>query len=89
MLLNNHDIAIEIERTISSEFNKSFRHSPTIFSADQIELRSFADVLVILLALKSDKECLDFIDKIACYQNQRMSDIPDTKQIYLEFLELL
>ena len=89
MLLNNHDIAFELEHLLEKEFDCKYDHSGTIFSADSIETRSFYDVLALLLYMKAKKDYCDFINSIQEYKGKSMQEVLDCKGIYDEFLSLL
>ena len=88
-IANNHDIAIDLCRRLEKELNAKFYHTGTIFSADQIELRSFADVMVLLLHLKSERDWAEFVDKVNPYIGFNMRDIEGCDVIYDEFLKLI
>ena len=89
MILNNHDIARELERMLEKEFCCDYDHSGTIFSADSIEMRSFYDVLYLLLYMKGKRDYCNFIDSIYDYKGKSMQEIPNCKGIYEEFLSFL
>ena len=87
LITNNHDIAIELENILEKQFGVSFRHTTTIFSADNIEKRSFIDVINLLLHLYSIKDFDVFINGILKYKTLNMQEIPNTLDIYNKFLE--
>ena len=89
MQRNVHDIAIELEHILSREFNADFAHSGTIFSADFIEVESFHDSMVLLLYLKSDKDCIDFINDIYEFKGVNMNKIPNCEAIFEKFKSFL
>ena len=86
---NDHDIAIDLCRKLEKELGAKLYHTWTVFSADQIELRSFADAMVFLLHLKSDEDCTEFVDKVNPYIGLNMKDIKGCEAIYGEFLRLI
>ncbi len=88
-LANDHDIAIDLCKMLENEFHVKFYHSATIFSADQIELRSFVDAMVLLLYMKSNKDCIEFIDKVNPFIGFNMRDIGKCDVVYDEFLDLI
>ncbi len=88
-ITNNHDIAIALMNILEKEFGANFHHSQTIFSADKIEMRSFVDVMNLLLYLKSKGEWYSFSDEMYPYINRPMSDIKDCKTIFERFLTLI
>ena len=89
IITNNHDIALELCDMLEKEFNNNFHHSDTIFSADAIEKKSFVDVLELLLYLKSTQEYDAFATSLGEYRGIRMNDIPDSKEIFKKFLDLI
>lgn len=88
-VMNNHDIAIELCKMLEKEFGKNLLHSQTFLSEDAIELRTFVDVVNLLLYLKSPEGWCTFSDEIFQYKGKPMKDIPDCKEIHEKFLDLL
>lgn len=82
---NTHDIALELMDIMDREMNSDFHHSGTIFDADIIELRSFYDVIILLLYIKGKKESVVFQNKICKYKNTNMNKIKDYLAIFEEF----
>ncbi len=87
--MNNHDIAIGLCKMLEKEFGKNFLHSPTIFSADAIELGFFVDVMNLLLYLESSDDWHAFSDEVSPFKGKPMKDIPECSKIYEGFLGLL
>lgn len=89
LIANNHDIAINLCKMLEKELHVKLYHTPTVFSADQIELRSFVDAMVLLLHMKSQKDCINFVNKVNPYIGLNMRDIDGCNDIYDEFLKLI
>lgn len=91
MHYNRHDFAIEIEKIFTKITKKDFAHSPTIFSADSIELGSFYDCICILLFCYGKEGTLDFFDDLHVYKGLNMNKIKmkDLIAIRTKFYELL
>lgn len=91
MPYNPHDFAIEIEKIFYKITKIDFSHSPTIFSADSIELGSFCDCIHILLFCYGKDGTLDFFDDLHVYKGQNMNKIEmkDLIAIRKRFYELL
>lgn len=86
---NCHDIAIELEHNLSSLFGYDFSHSPTIFSADQIETHYFYNVMELILYCIGKHDCIEFINNYYELQNKKMNKIDNCEEIYNEFLKCL
>ena len=83
-----YDISCELEYMILKELNIDFHHTEAIFDCSRIEKEMFIDTMEFLLILKNKMD-LDFIDKYYVYKMKDMKKIPEYKQIYIEFLNLL
>lgn len=87
--MNVHDIAIQIEYKLRDKFNISDRPRGTIFDADAIEMYMFFDDMELLLTLFGKKDYTNFIDKYYKYKGKNMREIPNYKEIYEEFDDLM
>ena len=86
---SEHDIAMILCDIAGKEFNCDFDHSETIFNADTIEDRSFVDVLLLLLFLKSKQDYETLTKELIVYTNCKMRDIPNCLEIFKEFVKLI
>ncbi len=82
---NEHDIALELMDILNKQFCSDFHHSGTIFDADIIETRSFYDVIILVLYLKSKKDSIDFQNSIIECKNKNMREIKNYLIIFEEF----
>ncbi len=89
-ILNEHDVANELCGLSEKILRYKFRHSGTFFDADMIENYFFYDVMQFLLFVRGKEGKIEFLNKIyeRC-KNKRMKEIPEYKEIYLEFQKLI
>lgn len=84
-IMNNHDIAIAIEKIMCREFGFSGRPRGTIFDADYIEMRSFYDCVSLILHKRGKGDWSGFLDSIYEYAGKNISMIPNLIEVYSTF----
>lgn len=93
--MNFHDLSLKLEFKAREVLGYTSRPYDKIFDADSIECGRFAEVLIILLRIKSNYMCNNlidiFIEKSKPYLNQSGSalDLCIAHELYNEFSEIL
>lgn len=93
--MNFHDLSLKLEVKAREVLGYKSRPYGKIFDADSIECGRFAEVLIMLLRIKSNYMCNNlidvFIEKTKPYLNQPQGalDLCKAHELYNEFLKIL
>lgn len=88
--MNQHDIAIELEKIVEKKLGYNFSHSGTFFSADNIHMKYFYDVMHFILYIMGKDGSIEFLNKYYYdAKDKNMDQIDNYEEIFDEFRKLI
>lgn len=93
--MNFHDLSLKLEVKAREILGYTSRPYGKIFDVDSIECGRFAEVMILLIRIKSDYICNDLVDKFIekikpCINKSiRVLGLRESNDLYNEFLTII